>query len=86
MPHERHDDAGATVHANGVLTTMGTSKPIIDLLYSEMRGALQLPDVRQRLDQLGSEIVGDGPILFLKSMSNLNMIFVFCSHYSGGNV
>ncbi|MEQ1773475.1 MAG: tripartite tricarboxylate transporter substrate binding protein [Burkholderiales bacterium] len=48
----------------GVLTTAGTSRAIIDLLYNEMRSALQLPDVRQRLDQLGSEIVGDGPQLF----------------------
>lgn len=45
----------------GVLTTTGTSNVIIDLLYKEMHAALQLPDVRQRLGQLGSEIVGDGP-------------------------
>ena len=48
----------------GVLTTTGISNAIIDLLYKEMHAALQLPDVRQRLGQLGSEIVGDGPQLF----------------------
>ena len=48
----------------GVLTTAGTPKPIIERLYQEMQATLQLPDVRQRLDQLGSEIVGDGPQLF----------------------
>lgn len=37
---------------------------VIDTLYNEMHAALQLPDVRQRLDQLGSEIVGDGPQAF----------------------
>lgn len=45
----------------GVLTTAGTPKPIVGRLYEEMRAVLQLADVRQRLDQLGSEIVGDGP-------------------------
>jgi tripartite-type tricarboxylate transporter receptor subunit TctC len=45
----------------GVLTTAGTPQTVIDLLFKEMHAALQLPDVRQRLDQLGSEIVGDGP-------------------------
>jgi tripartite-type tricarboxylate transporter receptor subunit TctC len=44
-----------------VLTTAGTPKPIVGRLYEEMRAVLQLADVRQRLDQLGSEIVGDGP-------------------------
>ena len=48
----------------GVLTTQGVAKPVIDLLYKEMLATLQLPDVRQRLDQLGSEIVGDNPQAF----------------------
>lgn len=45
----------------GVLTTAGTSKAIVDRLYRESREALQLPDVRERFAQLGSDIVGDGP-------------------------
>lgn len=48
----------------GVLTTANVSKAAIALLHNEMRAALQLADVRQRLDQLGSEIVGDGPEAF----------------------
>ncbi len=53
----------------GVLTTIGVAKPVIDTLYNEMHVALQLPDVRQRLDQLGSEIVGDGPQAFAQLLT-----------------
>lgn len=45
----------------GVLTVAGTPKPAIDWLYREMRAALQQPETRDRLDRLGSDIVGDGP-------------------------
>jgi tripartite-type tricarboxylate transporter receptor subunit TctC len=44
----------------GVLTATAVPPAIIDRLYREMHAALQLADVKQRLDQLGSEIVGDG--------------------------
>ena len=53
----------------GVLTTARTPAPIVDLLHNEMRAALQLPDVRQRLDQLGSEIAGDGPAAFARLLT-----------------
>ena len=48
----------------GVLTTANVPVNVIDTLYKHMHAALQLADVRQRLDQLGSEIVGDGPAPF----------------------
>jgi tripartite-type tricarboxylate transporter receptor subunit TctC len=53
----------------GVLTTAGVAQPVIDTLYNEMHAALQWPDVRQRLDQLGSEIVGDGPQAFAQLLT-----------------
>ncbi|MBM3341907.1 MAG: tripartite tricarboxylate transporter substrate binding protein [Betaproteobacteria bacterium] len=53
----------------GVLTAASVPAPIIDTLYREMHAALQLPDVKQRLDQLGSEIVGDGPKPFAQLLA-----------------
>ncbi len=48
----------------GVATTARTPKPIIDRLYREMHAVLQAPDVRERLAQLGSDVVGSTPEQF----------------------
>lgn len=45
----------------GVATTGATPKPIIDLLYREFAEVLKLPDVRERLEKLGSDINGGSP-------------------------
>lgn len=45
----------------GVLVTAGTPAPIVDRIYRESQAALQVADVRKRLAQLGSDVVGDGP-------------------------
>ncbi len=48
----------------GVATTAGTPAAVIDRLYRELHAVLQLPDVRERLAQLGSDIVGSTPAQF----------------------
>lgn len=45
----------------GILTAARTPAPVINHLYKEVHEVLQLSDVRARLDQLGAEVVGDGP-------------------------
>jgi len=42
----------------GMAAPANTPRPIIDKLNREVNKALQLPDVRQRLDQLGLEVEG----------------------------
>jgi tripartite-type tricarboxylate transporter receptor subunit TctC len=41
-----------------------TAKTVVTKLYSETRGALMLPDVKERLAQMGAEGVGDTPEQF----------------------
>ena len=48
----------------GILTAARTPAPAINRLYKEVHEVLQLPDVRGRLDQLGADVVGDGPQSF----------------------
>ena len=49
---------------NGLFLPKGTAKPIVTKLYSETRQALMLPDVKERLAQMGAEGVGDTPEQF----------------------
>ena len=48
----------------GVLAPAGTSKPVVTRLHGETVRILKLPDVSQRLDGLGFEIVGSTPEQF----------------------
>jgi tripartite-type tricarboxylate transporter receptor subunit TctC len=48
----------------GVLAPAGTPKPIVTRLHGEIVEILKLPDVVQRLDPLGFEIVGSTPEQF----------------------
>jgi tripartite-type tricarboxylate transporter receptor subunit TctC len=48
----------------GVLAPAGTPKPIVTRLHGETVKILKLPDVSQRLDGLGFEIVGSTPEQF----------------------
>ena len=41
--------------------TSGTPRPIIDRLNAEIQRALQLPEVRARIDTLGAETRGSTP-------------------------
>jgi tripartite-type tricarboxylate transporter receptor subunit TctC len=45
----------------GVMVPAGTPKPIVDKLHSEIVAILKMPDVREKLDALGAEIVGNSP-------------------------
>src|SRR5262249_16453089 len=45
----------------GVLVPAGTPKPIIDLLQREVVKAMAVPDVKERLNTLGFEVVGSTP-------------------------
>lgn len=49
---------------NGLFLPKGTVKPIVTKLYSGTRQALMLPDVKERLAQMGAEGVGDTPEQF----------------------
>ncbi len=48
----------------GVLTAAGTPKTAVDWLHREMSAVLQQADTRERLDKLGSDVVGEGPKAF----------------------
>jgi tripartite-type tricarboxylate transporter receptor subunit TctC len=48
----------------GLVTAAKTPRPIIDKLNREVNNVLQIPDVRQRLEQLGIEIEGGTPEKF----------------------
>ena len=48
----------------GVMTRAGTPQPIVDRLHAEITRILKLPDVREKLDALGGEIVGSTPAEF----------------------
>jgi len=45
----------------GLAATSGTPRPIIDRLNAEIQRALQLPEVRARIDTLGAETRGSTP-------------------------
>ena len=45
----------------GLVTVTGTPRPIIDKINRELNKVLQMPDVRQRFNQLGLEIEGGTP-------------------------
>lgn len=45
----------------GVAVPAGTPKEIIARLHQELRAALELPEVRQRIATLGAEVVAGGP-------------------------
>ena len=49
---------------NGLFLPRNTAKPVVTKLYSETRQALMLPDVKERLAQMGAEGVGDTPEQF----------------------
>ena len=56
----------------GMSAPAKTPRPILDKLNREVNKALQLPDVKQRLDQLGLEIEGGTPekfYAFIKSQA-----------------
>jgi tripartite-type tricarboxylate transporter receptor subunit TctC len=48
----------------GVLAPAGTSSAIVTRLHDEIIRALKLPDVRERLEYVGFEIVGSTPAAF----------------------
>ena len=49
---------------NGLFLPRNTAKPVVTKLYSETRQALMLPDIKERLAQMGAEAVGDTPEQF----------------------
>lgn len=48
----------------GVMSRAGTPQPVIDRLHGEITRILKLPDVREKLEALGGEIVGSTPSEF----------------------
>jgi tripartite-type tricarboxylate transporter receptor subunit TctC len=54
----------------GVSAPARTPKPIIDRLHSELVRALNSPDVRERLQGLGADPVGNTPEQYTAFMQN----------------
>ncbi|HUR89119.1 MAG TPA: tripartite tricarboxylate transporter substrate binding protein, partial [Ramlibacter sp.] len=50
----------------GLVTTAKVPRPIIEKLNAEMNRTLQMPDVKQRFDQLGMDVEGGTPARFEK--------------------
>ena len=50
----------------GLLTTAGTPRPIVDMLYSEVIRIMQLPESKERMAGVGFEIVGSTPAEFAR--------------------
>jgi tripartite-type tricarboxylate transporter receptor subunit TctC len=48
----------------GVMTRSGAPQPVVDRLHAETIRILRLPDVREKLEALGGEIVGSSPSEF----------------------
>ena len=48
----------------GVFAPAGTPKLLIDRLHAELVKALAMPDVRQKLEEQGADIVGSSPEQF----------------------
>jgi len=44
-----------------VLLPAGTPKPIVDLLYREIKAIVALPDIKQRFDDLGFDAIANTP-------------------------
>ena len=45
----------------GLATTAGTPRAIVDRLHVEMNKALQVPEIRARLESFGGEVRGSTP-------------------------
>ena len=56
VPGDQLSDVMQAVFAPG-----GTPKPIIDLLQTEIAKAVASPDVKNKLDSLGFEVIADTP-------------------------
>jgi len=54
----------ATAPWVGLLAPAGTPVPIVNRLANEMRKSLDRPETRERMRQLGAQIVGDTPTEF----------------------
>jgi tripartite-type tricarboxylate transporter receptor subunit TctC len=52
----------------GILAPAGTPREIINRLHGAIVAALKQPDVTQRFQQLGSEVVGDTPEQFAETI------------------
>ena len=50
----------------GLLAPAGTPRPIVEKLNAQVNRTLQMPDVKQRFDQLGMDVEGGTPAHFEK--------------------
>jgi tripartite-type tricarboxylate transporter receptor subunit TctC len=53
-----------SVSWGGIMAPAGTPPAIIARLHSEIARILKLPDIQERMEALGSTIVGSGPAEF----------------------
>lgn len=54
----------------GVVAPAAVSKDIITKMNAEMLKVLKLPDIKQRFDEMGSDIVADTPEQFVQRINS----------------
>ena len=52
----------------GIVVRSGTPRPVVQKLGGELRSVLQQPEVRQRLEAEGAEVIGSTPEAFAESL------------------
>lgn len=52
----------------GIVVRAGTPRPVVQKLGAELRSVLQQPEVRQRLEAEGAEVIGSTPEAFAESL------------------
>ena len=55
---------------NGLVVPAATPKAVIDRINAEVNGVLNLPDVRQKMNGLGFDLIGGSPSDFAKLLSD----------------
>jgi tripartite-type tricarboxylate transporter receptor subunit TctC len=48
----------------GALVPVGTPKPVVDKIYTDLVAVLRMPEVKEKLGALGAEVVGNTPEQF----------------------
>jgi len=51
---------------NGLMVPAGTPKPVIDRINAEVNGVFAMPDVKQKMNGLGFDLIGGTPDDFVK--------------------
>jgi tripartite-type tricarboxylate transporter receptor subunit TctC len=70
----------------GLVVPAGTPKPIVDRLNAEVQKALDMPDVREKLTQLGFQILGGTPEKFRATIAADTVKWAEVVRFSGARI